>query len=307
MARAPERIGWKVAAARARRTGRTRSRPGRRAPAAGSRSTASRRAQTALGGVARVLWLTPAMDRLWLEGAGERRRFLDRVALSLVPEHGEAALGYDRALRERNRLIRDEVRDAGWFDGAGGADGGVRGAAERRTARRRWRGWGRRRRARFPRAELPSKARGRGTRPGWRPPGARAGRATLAAGRTLVGPHRDDLGGGLRREGGGGAALLDRGAEGAADLRWCSPMPGRWRQGFGAAPVLLLDEVAAHLDAGRRRGALCGGRGARGAGLDDRDRAGAVRRARRRSGCGGGGGRRSSRRREAAGQMLLGR
>ena len=62
-----------------------------------------------------MLWLTPAMDRLWLEGAAERRRFLDRVALSLIPEHGEVAIGYERALRERNRLIRDEVRDAGWF------------------------------------------------------------------------------------------------------------------------------------------------------------------------------------------------
>ena len=53
--------------------------------------------QTALGAVARVLWLTPAMDRLWLEAAAERRRFLDRVTLSLVPEHGEVAVGYERA------------------------------------------------------------------------------------------------------------------------------------------------------------------------------------------------------------------
>ena len=88
MARAPEGIGWKVTASLEGRgdghevatwsegAGRSVEIDGKAAP------------QAALGGVARVLWLTPAMDRLWMEGAGERRRFLDRVALSLIPEHG---------------------------------------------------------------------------------------------------------------------------------------------------------------------------------------------------------------------------
>ncbi len=49
--------------------------------------------QAGLSGVVRVLWLTPSMDRLWLEGASERRRFLDRATMSLIPGHAEAAVG----------------------------------------------------------------------------------------------------------------------------------------------------------------------------------------------------------------------
>ncbi len=111
MARAPEGIGWKVSAEVSgheistwyQGVGRSVEIDGKAA------------AQAALGAVVRVLWLTPGMDRLWVEGAGERRRFLDRVALSLVPEHGEAVVGYERGVRERNRLIRDGIRDGGWF------------------------------------------------------------------------------------------------------------------------------------------------------------------------------------------------
>ena len=47
-----------------------------------------------------MIWLVPAMDRLWIEGAEGRRRFLDRLALSFAPDHAEAALAYDKAMRE---------------------------------------------------------------------------------------------------------------------------------------------------------------------------------------------------------------
>ena len=56
-----------------------------------------------------MLWLVPAMDRLWIEGADGRRRFLDRMTLSFVPDHAEVSLGYDKAMRERNRLLKDMV------------------------------------------------------------------------------------------------------------------------------------------------------------------------------------------------------
>jgi DNA replication and repair protein RecF len=72
-------------------------------------------AQTALGHIAPMLWLTPPMDRLWLEGAEGRRRFLDRAALSFFPSHAEAALTYEKAMRERNRLLREETRDTAWL------------------------------------------------------------------------------------------------------------------------------------------------------------------------------------------------
>jgi len=71
--------------------------------------------QSALGRLVPMLWLTPAMDRLWIEGAEGRRRFLDRLTLGFAPDHAEAALAYDKAMRERNRLLREGAQDAGWF------------------------------------------------------------------------------------------------------------------------------------------------------------------------------------------------
>ena len=55
-----------------------------------------------------VLWLTPATDRLFVEPAGERRRFLDRLTLALSPGHATHAARYEAAMRERNRLLADE-------------------------------------------------------------------------------------------------------------------------------------------------------------------------------------------------------
>jgi len=72
-------------------------------------------AQIALGRIGRVLWLVPSMDRLWIEGAEGRRRFLDRATLSFEPTHAEAVLTYEKAMRERNRLLKDMVRDAHWY------------------------------------------------------------------------------------------------------------------------------------------------------------------------------------------------
>lgn len=62
-------------------------------------------------------WLTPAMDRLFVEGAGGRRRFLDRLVLALRPEHAGHATRLENALRERNRLLSDErMPDPRWLD-----------------------------------------------------------------------------------------------------------------------------------------------------------------------------------------------
>ena len=68
-----------------------------------------------LGRIARVLWLVPAMDRLWIEGAEGRRRFLDRMTLSFDSNHGERVLTYEKAMRERNRLLKNQVIDAHWY------------------------------------------------------------------------------------------------------------------------------------------------------------------------------------------------
>ena len=149
-----------------------------------------------------MLWLTPAMDRLWLEGAAERRRFLDRVTLSLNPAHAEAALGYDKALRERNRLIRDGVRDAAWYEAleARLAEFGARLHANRLAALARLDAGAGRARS-FPRAELTLEREGPRDAAGLAA-ALREGRARdMAAGRRLTGPHRDDLGAVLAAKG----------------------------------------------------------------------------------------------------------
>lgn len=71
--------------------------------------------QVALGAIVRVIWLTPAMDRLWTDSPDARRRFLDRITLSFVPSHAEFSLNYEKAMRERNRLLRDQITDPAWY------------------------------------------------------------------------------------------------------------------------------------------------------------------------------------------------
>ena len=70
-----------------------------------------------LARAARMTWLTPAMDRLWSGGAGDRRRFFDRLTLARASEHGSAAAQYERAMRERQRLLSDRVFDDAWLGG----------------------------------------------------------------------------------------------------------------------------------------------------------------------------------------------
>lgn len=210
--------------------------------------------QGALGGVIRVLWLTPGMDRLWLDAASERRRFLDRASFSLIPGHAEAASAYDRALRERNRLIRDGPRDAAWFEAleARMAAAGAEVIANRRAALARL--GAAPAAAGFPAAALALEREG--------PEAAaemaadwRAGRARdMAAGRTLVGPHRDDLGAVYAAKG-VAARLASTGEQKAMLISLTLANARAVATAAGAAPVLLLDEVAAHLDADRR-GAL---------------------------------------------------
>ena len=68
-----------------------------------------------LGEAARMTWLTPAMDRLWSGPAGDRRRFFDRLTLARASEHGHAAAAYERAMRERQRLLAERNYDEAWL------------------------------------------------------------------------------------------------------------------------------------------------------------------------------------------------
>lgn len=73
------------------------------------------RAQSELGRHIGMLWLTPQMDRLFLDGAGERRRFLDRMVFGSDPEHASRATAYENAMRQRNRLLKEPGADAAWL------------------------------------------------------------------------------------------------------------------------------------------------------------------------------------------------
>jgi len=111
--------GWAVAAVVATRRGCLRIGTGHD-PTAGERRVVridgeSVRSQAALGERLGVLWLTPPMDRLFVEGPVGRRRFLDRLVLGLDPAHGARVAAYEHALRERSRLLRDGQKDPAWL------------------------------------------------------------------------------------------------------------------------------------------------------------------------------------------------
>src|SRR5690606_12818758 len=75
-------------------------------------------AQTAVNSLSEwlsVLWLTPAMDRLFSGSAGERRRFLDRLVLALEPGHAHFSARYEAAMRARNKLLGDQPWDEDWL------------------------------------------------------------------------------------------------------------------------------------------------------------------------------------------------
>jgi DNA replication and repair protein RecF len=92
-----------------------------RTPEGGVKRVARRDGQpataTELAEAARMTWLTPAMDRLWSGPAGDRRKFFDRLTLARASQHGTSAAAYERAMRERQRLLTERVFDDTWLNG----------------------------------------------------------------------------------------------------------------------------------------------------------------------------------------------
>ncbi|GGE54503.1 DNA replication/repair protein RecF [Actibacterium pelagium] len=212
--------------------------------------------QVALGRILRMLWLVPSMDRLWLEGAEGRRRFLDRIALSFEPGHAEAALTYEKAMRERNRLLKDQVHEAAWYAAleAQMARSGAEIHRNRTLAIARL-SEAQQDDSAFPAAalQLVSGAEGPAleTEDDLAAAFADSRRQDLFAGRTLVGPHRADLGATYVAKD-VEAKHCSTGEQKALLISLILANARALAQDFGAPPILLLDEVAAHLDAGRR-------------------------------------------------------
>ena len=285
--RAPERLGWKIAAELATAVGTVGVITAAEGPDATRRSVTiddKPAAQTALGGLVRQVWLTPAMDRLWTEGPGDRRRFLDRMTLGFAPRHAETSVAYEKAMRERNRLLKEGRNDPAWLDALEGrmARAGARIARARAVALERLKEAQERTpegaRALFPRAEMTISGgmesrfaqviRDRAESPD--PDAAdldaaeideAAGLARIleearprdaAAGRTLDGPHRSDLDA-VYAEKAMPARACSTGEQKALLISLCLANARALAAATGSAPVLLMDEVAAHLDASRRR------------------------------------------------------
>lgn len=212
--------------------------------------------QVALGRIARVLWLIPAMDRLWIEGAEGRRRFLDRMTLSFEPGHAEATLTYERAMRERNRLLKDMVRDPAWYGAleAQMAQAGVAIDANRRVALAHLAAAQKDATTAFPTADL-TLTHAEGDLPESEDTLRAAladGRARdMTAGRSLIGPHRADLYGVYQAKD-VPAKDCSTGEQKALLVSLILANARALAQDFGAPPLLLLDEVAAHLDPTRR-------------------------------------------------------
>jgi DNA replication and repair protein RecF len=199
-----------------------------------------------------VVWLTPAMDRIFADSAGARRRFLDRLVLALHPGHATAVLRYETAMRERTRLLTaDTPADPAWLAALEGqmASHGTALAAARAEA------------VTALGEQLASAPDGPFARPLLALAGndaddlaarlAAGRRLDAAAGRALVGPHRADL---LVTHAAKAmpAALGSTGEQKALLIAIILAHAALVADRQGRAPLLLLDEVAAHLDEGRR-------------------------------------------------------
>ena len=254
LARRPEAVGWKIAAEvnglGAAHAVETWAGPGEGRQV---RVDGKPAAQAHLGRILRVLWLVPAMDRLWIEAAEGRRAFLDRMTLSFAPDHAEAVLGYDKAMRDRNRLLRDQVTDAHWYGAleAQMAGFGARIVANRQAALDRLALAQDGAETAFPRADL-AVIGADGEAPGPLDTALAEGRRRdMAAGRTLTGPHRADLSA-IYAAKGVAADQCSTGEQKALLISLLLANARALAADLGQAPILLLDEVAAHLDAGRR-------------------------------------------------------
>jgi len=211
----------------------------------------------------RVVWLTPAMDQLFAGPASERRRFLDRLVLAVDAEHQGRVNALERALRSRNRLLEDPRPDPHWLDAIEHetAELAVAVAAQRTETVRRLQGaLASRKDDAFPSAEitldgwmeqlLPEhpaveiEERYRGILKDNRPRDA-------AAGRTLDGPHLTDLDV-VYSPKNIPAADASTGEQKALLIGLVLAHAGLLNEMTGFAPVLLLDEVVAHLDPDRR-------------------------------------------------------
>ncbi len=220
------------------------------------------RTQSALAEIVGLVWLTPSMDRMFGESAGGRRRFLDRLVLGIDPGHAARSARYERALRQRNRLLEEGGADPAWLAAleVSLAEDGIAIEAARRAYLVLLNQACRAGIGPFPAASLalsgsmedwPVETDMDGARTRFRDVLAASRRDDSAGGGSRIGPHRSDL--------------LVRHADKDMPARDCSTgeqkavliaiVLGHARvqaEERGRPPLMLWDEIAAHLDETRR-------------------------------------------------------
>jgi DNA replication and repair protein RecF len=218
-----------------------------------------------LGRHVRMVWLTPQMDGLFLDGASVRRRFLDRLTVAFHIGHGQQLNGYERAMRERNRLLAEGRMDPAWLKALESqmAEFGTAVAAARQDTVLQLQAALDMTEGAFPRARLALKGmleEALEDEPAvevedrFKAELGALRRVDAAAGRATIGPHRTDLEAHhAPRE--MPAALCSTGEQKALLLGITLASARMIAAQTGLAPIVLLDEVAAHLD-GNRRAAL---------------------------------------------------
>jgi DNA replication and repair protein RecF len=198
-----------------------------------------------------VLWLTPAMDRLFSGSAGERRRFLDRLVLALEPSHAHHSTRYEAAMRGRNKLLAEETWDETWLASlelAMAEHGAAIAEARARTVSALG--------ERLADAPQDDFARASITLEGWAAGDLASSlsarrKRDAAAGRATEGPHRQDLAvTHFAKQ--MPAARSSTGEQKALLLGLVLAHAELVADRCGEPPILLLDEVAAHLDPARR-------------------------------------------------------
>ncbi|WP_338466715.1 DNA replication/repair protein RecF [Novosphingobium sp. ZN18A2] len=200
-----------------------------------------------------LTWLTPAQDRLFADSPGARRRFLDRLVLARDPGHARLAARYETALRERNRLLAEPGEpDARWLDALEaqlGESGAALAAARRRMVDDLAAAIATLPEQPFARPSLSYASETPAEEAALAEALREGRRRDRAAGRTLAGPHRDDLAVTLAAKH-APAAECSTGEQKAMLISIVLAHAALAAE--GRPRLLLLDEIAAHLDPVRR-------------------------------------------------------
>ena len=213
--------------------------------------------QISLSKTYKILWLSPLMDRLWIEGAEGRRKFLDRMTLNFIPDHGSIFIRFQKCLRQRNRLLKDNINDEKWYDvleeklSIDGANLNKNRAITVEKIDKALENLN----PVFPKAKLSlidtqyldSSTCIEELRRAFKDNRSK----DLLAGRTLVGPHRIDLSA-LYLEKNNFVTECSTGEQKAILISIILANAWSLSEYVGVPPILLLDEVTAHLDDNRR-------------------------------------------------------